>query len=283
MPCTRPLKGWYKEDGGFSISGGKGAYPKQHMSVPCGQCMGCRIAKTNTWATRIMHEAQMHEISAFITLTYDEENFPERGSINKEHLQLFIKRLRKYIQPQKIRYYACGEYGDTFQRPHYHLIIFNYWPEDAKIIKETNYGNLFSSEKLNQIWKKGYVGIGGVAYESAAYTAKYITKKITGTEAHDHYFHRVPEFSLMSTRPGIGYDWFKKYHSQTLELKTVISRGRERSIPTFYKRKLKEESVKDAFMLNFGRERSKETEKDLERMDKFLNEKHKYFTGLQKN
>lgn len=42
-------------------------------------------------------------------------------------LQLFIKRLRKYISDnynEKVRFYAIGEYGTQSLRPHWHLLLF---------------------------------------------------------------------------------------------------------------------------------------------------------------
>ena len=51
------------------------------------------------------------------------------------HLQLFIKRFRKYVSThynEKIRYYAVGEYGVQSLRPHWHIIFFYASPELAR-------------------------------------------------------------------------------------------------------------------------------------------------------
>lgn len=244
------------------------------MSVPCGQCMGCRIAKTNDWATRIMHESQMHDTNCFVTLTYNDENYPERGSLDKDHLRTFIKALRDYLKPQRIRYFASGEYGDCLKRPHYHLIIFNYWPHDTTVLEDTEYGALYKSEKLASIWKKGFVTVGSVQYESAAYTAKYITKKVTGQLAHDYYHNRLPEFASMSLRPGIGYAWLEKYKQQTKVCENVVVRGRERSLPQYYKKKFKETDIDFWFDLKWAAGRfPRYNEKRLGEIDKYLNDK----------
>lgn len=45
----------------------------------------------------------------------------------KRELQLFMKRLRKYLEKyegQKIRFFATGEYGPTSFRPHFHIILY---------------------------------------------------------------------------------------------------------------------------------------------------------------
>jgi hypothetical protein len=96
----------------------------QGLYVPCGKCIACRIARTREWTVRIMHEMSCHDNAVFATLTYDDDHLPPDRSISKDELQRFIKRLRKELGDRKIRYFACGEYGETTNRPHYHAIIF---------------------------------------------------------------------------------------------------------------------------------------------------------------
>lgn len=280
MPhCTSPLT-VFRGPGGISFAGKNrwnGRVAK--MQVPCGQCMDCRLEKSRNWAVRMVHESQEHEDSCFITLTYNEENLPEDLSICKKEVQLFIKRLRKLIKPKKIRYYAVGEYGsleeieDEFERiryisrygssklgrPHYHAIIFNYWPEDSKKIvtpftKEQD-DKVFESESLAKIWNKGFHTIGECTFETAAYVARYVTKKINqnpleDNEARFHYKGREPEFALMSRGGkdakgklgGIGARYFEKYEDELWNNFKVVSRGREISLPRYYKNKLKDKN-----------------------------------------
>lgn len=195
-----------------------------------------------------MHETESHEDNCFITLTYDDETLPKTGSLVKDDMQKFMKRLRKWLEPNKVRYYACGEYGDDTNRPHYHSIMFGYWPDDAEYHKASKSGDkYYTSEKLNKLWGKGYVIIGEATFESAAYVARYVTKKITGgtDEAKKkmelHYNGRTPEFSLMSRRPGIGLNWYRKYGKETWDSDTVVMRGKEMHAPAYYYKKLQEE------------------------------------------
>jgi hypothetical protein len=241
MACTCPLNGWLKKDGGFTMKFSD-ACSDYRMSIPCGQCMGCRLSKVSDFATRIVHESKLHDDNCFITLTYNEKNLPRNNSLNKEHCQRFLKRLRSELAPVRIRFYICGEYGDVSGRPHYHAIIFNYFPKDVKEYKKTDYGTLYTSETLEKIWKKGFVVIGACTYETAAYTAAYTLKKITGDSAKDHYQGRTSEFALMSRRPGIGYGYYNKYRNEILRNSSVVVRGRERTPPQYYKNKLKEEN-----------------------------------------
>jgi hypothetical protein len=281
MACNKPIKGWYSRNGGFTLKSSE-AYLDMPMQVPCGQCMGCRIAKTADWATRIIQESQLWEENAFITLTYDDENLPKDLGLHVEHVQLFMKRLRKYLEPQKIRYYLCGEYGDNTWRPHYHAIIFNYWPEDIKHYKTTSYGKLYNSEKLEKLWQMGFVVIGEVTYETASYTASYVTKKLSGmdvanTDARFKYRNRTPEFALMSRRPGIGIEWYKEHKDITFHHNSVVVNGFERVPPQYYKRKFKEENPKRAQEIKLASIRKRNEQDRLDTIERFLVNKNKFF------
>ncbi len=211
MGCYFPV-GTYKIDG-------------TQVYRPCGKCRGCRLEYARTWAVRCVHEASLCEDNSFITLTYNNENLPRDGSLKKKHFQKFIKRLRKKIEPTKIRYFGCGEYGTKFKRPHYHVCVFGYQFTDLEVIKfgkKTRFRNrfktgndhtLYTSAHLEKLWKKGYSTIGELTFESAGYCARYITKKIVGEMSSSHYKKRHPEFALMSRAPGLGAEWIDQYMS----------------------------------------------------------------------
>lgn len=229
-------------------------FPDLPVTVPCGQCLGCRLERSRQWSVRLMHENQMHELSTFVTLTYDDENLPESGSLIKSHFQSFMKRLRKFHGSQ-IRFFHCGEYGETTRRPHYHAILFGIDFADKKPHSKNAQGDqIYTSETLAKIWGKGHCLIGAVTHKSAAYVARYIMKKVTGEKADEHYqslnlvtgeIHSLtPEYVTMSTRPGIGYSWFKQYAQDVFPSDTVIVRGKESLPPKYYLRKLAEESPK---------------------------------------
>lgn len=219
MPCYSPLKGYKsRENGGLVFRAEQG---HEKMEVACGSCLGCRLDRSRTWATRIMHEAQLHDDNCFISLTYSDEHLPWDGGLVKEHFQKFMKRLRKEFAPRTIRYYHCGEYGEKLQRPHYHACLFNLDFFDKKPFQQRNGYTLYVSETLDRIWGLGFATIGSLTYESAAYCARYVTKKVTGHQAHTHYQRiiletgevvQVPaEYCTMSRRPGIARNWYEKY------------------------------------------------------------------------
>lgn len=159
MKCFRPRKVY---DGDFS------------SEYPCGKCAACLRSRTREWANRITHELSYHESSCFLTLTYDNENLPDE--LKKRDLQLFLKRLRKEIEPKRIKYFGCGEYGETYGRPHYHLIVFGIGVKDDLFkLQKTLFGKNYYRMDA---WTFGFIDVGVVNYKSAAYVAGYIQKKL---------------------------------------------------------------------------------------------------------
>lgn len=218
------------------------------FKLPCGQCIGCRIARARDWATRMHHEASLHDESSFLTLTYADEHLPADGSISRRATQLFFKRLRKSIDT-RIRYFVVGEYGDHSNRPHYHAIVFGYGFPDKYHWRQAPSGEpLYRSELLEKIWPFGNAEIGTVTHKSAGYVARYCLKKVNGERAASHYqfphpvsgevFRVLPEFALMSK--GLGGGWFDKYHRDAFPSDFVIVDGSKRSVPAYYKKKLSE-------------------------------------------
>lgn len=227
----------------------------REVMVGCGQCMGCRKAKTMHQTTRILAEAKMHVDSCFITLSYDSEHYPKGGSLVKKDLQDFMKRLRSRFTPTKIRFYAVGEYGSNRNRPHFHVILFGFNFPDRIPIAGT-YGDKakFKSDLLREIWGKGLVDLGTLTDASAAYCAGYIQKKIHGGEAinpktgkpwnavYNTPFGRVlPEFALMSRRPGIGYPYLEKWMSDLYPNDKMVINGQPRKLPRYFDTKFAEQ------------------------------------------
>lgn len=207
-----------------------------YMYVPCGQCMECRIARRSEWMTRIMHELDAHQgIGTFITLTYDDEYLAE-NSLQKADLVNFWKRLRKYYEPKKIRYYACGEYGEKNKRPHYHAIIFGLSLVDLEVVYKNK--NMISPI-LNKIWTYGYNVCGTVTTDSAQYVAGYIEKKLTGEAGKNEYENRgvIAPYSVCSQ--GIGKNYVVKNGEQIRENLGITIKGKQVGIPRYYKKILK--------------------------------------------
>lgn len=254
MPCYHPLSGYRSRKGGLTFR--KSESIGQAMHVPCGQCIGCRLLKSQTWATRIVHEAQMHPENCFLTLTYRPEDLPDYGSLKKEHVQKFLKRLRKDLTPKKIRYYYCGEYGEKLSRPHYHLCLFNHeFPDKIRHRYDQKTGWQYISQHLTKLWPYGFHEIGTLNYASAGYAARYCLKKINGQRAATHYEYVDPdtgeiqhlqaEYTDMSRgrKPGqgIGGPWYAKYHKDAFPSDYLINNGTHIPVPQYYRDQLKKD------------------------------------------
>jgi len=227
----------------------KGSEPLQ---VPCGQCIHCRLERSRQWAMRCVHEADLYDANCFITLTYNQENLPENYSLDKTHFQKFMKRLRKAHGGKKIRYFMCGEYGEEKLRPHYHACIFNYDFPDKVLWKEIDGNRLYISAELGKLWPFGFSSIGPLTFETAAYTARYVMKKVTGRNKEKPGSHsglkpyeRVNpetgeiyqvecEYATMSRRPGIAKGWFERYGKDAYPSDFLVMRGVKMKPPKYY-------------------------------------------------
>jgi hypothetical protein len=191
-----------------------------------------------------MHEASLYDANDYLTLTYSPESCPVDGSLNHRHFQLFMKRLRKHFGVP-IRYYMCGEYGGQFGRPHYHALIFGVQFDDREVFMKSPSGfMLYRSPTLERLWPHGFSSLGDVTFESAAYVARYIMKKVTGDAAKRAYqvvstvtgeiLDRIPEYNRMSLKPGIGAGWFDKFGSDVYPHDRVIIDGSPNRPPRYY-------------------------------------------------
>ena len=244
------------------------------FEVPCGNCMGCKLERARQWSVRMMHETKFHAENSFLTLTYSNEACPQDYGLDLRHWQLFMKRLRKSL-PQKLRFYACGEYGDLNGRPHYHAIIFGYDAPDKVFHSVSERGDKqYTSAHLSKVWPYGTITTGAVTTESCRYVAAYCMKKIKsgddyGAERYyrlspiDGQMHRVrPEFAVMSRRPGIGQAYVEKFRSDFYPSGYVIVDGVRQAPPRFYVSKLSEEEQRK---LKLNSKKEPRSEKTMER------------------
>lgn len=196
-------------------------FVSRFSSVPfgCSQCLPCRINRRRQWSFRMLLESMKHGDSSFITLTYADPPDPSKHvcrvckgpckkcsckdhgpSLSPADGRNFLKRLRKVLEPQKIRYFLVGEYGSETQRPHFHLIVFGLSPVIA--------GGLDGySGIVRDTWRCGHIYVGDATVDSMQYVAGYVTKKLTNGKderVKEVLNGRHPEFARMSLRPGVG-------------------------------------------------------------------------------
>lgn len=200
MACHHPLRAWRTKSGTISL--GRELPDADSLRLPCGGCLGCRMAKAKEWALRCHLELVDHDHAAFTTLTYSDEHLPP--TLRKRHLQLFLKRLRRSKPARRIRFFAAGEYGEQNQRPHYHAILYGigHAPRDHLYIEDA--------------WGQGYCHTVAATPANIAYTAGYTAKKtgwardaaerdIVDAETGEVLPEKwQPPFIQMSRNPGIG-------------------------------------------------------------------------------
>lgn len=245
MTCFHPIyvyQSGIKENGkrqlDFSIKTAMIKHKEENtVRIPCGKCLGCRMDYAKIWANRCMLEAKSFKDNYFITLTYNDECIPIKNGLHTlepKDLQDFFKRIRRYWEYHYnwkktennpgIRFYACGEYGDRTQRPHYHALIFNMpIPDKKPLFKNYQEDQIFTSKIIEEIWGKGIISIGRLSWETCAYTARYVMKKQKGMD-HKYFKDKgiVPEFVRMSRKPGIGFTYYENNKDKIYETDEIF-------------------------------------------------------------
>lgn len=239
MACFHPLHAFQTDEGKIVFSDRRAEW--RELTLPCGQCVGCRLEKSRQWAVRCMHEASLYDRNAFVTLTYDNEHCPEDSGLDYSHFQKFAKRARRKLGP--FRFYMCGEYGGMHGRPHFHACMFGVSFSDGQVFRRMESGcDLYTSEVLSRLWPFGFSSFGEVTFESAAYVARYVLKK-TGNDVErlgvvdfstGELSVRREEFTRMSLKPGIGAPWLEKYRREVYPRDYVVVRGVKCKPPRYY-------------------------------------------------
>lgn len=217
--------------------------------LPCRQCIGCRLEKSRQWAIRLLHEIPFHHGATFITLTYDDKHLPKNMSLVKSDLRKFFNDLRSrnsYYGKAKIKYFACGEYGDQTGRPHYHAALYgpisvhqrtsSLHPEEPS----RSGAPQFTHDDIAATWGHGLHRISDLSFESAAYVARYVLKKISGLSAPAHYGARIPEFQSPSN--GLGRAHHETWFDDIYPGDQVVLPGRGSFLPPPYYDRLLEKA-----------------------------------------
>lgn len=226
MNCTNPQSIWPHRTIDWCDR-----HQEYSVTVPCGKCIPCLVNKRTDWMFRLEQEHRTSKGAIFVTLTYDQKHLPSNGSLCKKHLQLYLKKLRKQDHKEngstKIRYFAVGEYGSLYGRPHYHILLFNISGRLAQDCWRDRKGQ-----------KIGNVHIGKVTTASVGYVTKYIVQ----TEKDDPKWEVIERpFSVMSRAYGIGAKYLTddmvEWHRNN-DKNYAIRDGQKTRLPRFYKNKI---------------------------------------------
>lgn len=259
----------------------------QGQMIRCGKCLGCRMDKSKEWANRCLMELQYHQEAYFLTLTYDDQHVPityypdpETGeaqpalTLRKKDFQAFMKRLRKRCEPDKLRFFACGEYGGQTHRPHYHAIVFGLRLNDLVLYEHAPKGDLYQSNFLTSVWATrkaprrhgsvtpltadpdyfsepwGRVLASKVTWATCAYVARYTTKKLYGPDAvaYDQFNLERP---FLDCSKGLGRQYYED-HAQAVQDFDYINiatedGGRKFRAPYYFERFIQDDLGDDAY------------------------------------
>lgn len=252
MACTAPIRVYTAaESGRVRIwKRTEKAYwvePYTGQTIPCGTCILCREEQARQQAIRITHEAAQHLDNSFVTLTYNDKHLPEHGSLNYEDLVKFWKRVRK--NTGKLRYYAVGEYGDLNRRPHYHACVFGKAFTEGRIIVQKEPHLLWECPWLTKAWDMGRVTIGALNFQTARYTASYVTKKLRSKQKYVRVDKETGELipliqpkAFMSRN--LAKAWWNQWGKQVIENDYVVIDGKKQKPPKAYDKWLKEKDEK---------------------------------------
>lgn len=278
MSCVHPIKAWRNTFSDLKLKKRSAPFFREPPSValangtvklsplPCGRCITCRLDYSRQWAMRGVCELQSTEIAAFITLTYDKKHLPANGSLVKADYQKFLKRLRR--RGYEFTYMLCGEYGENKGRPHYHAIIFGesfkhpeYDVDDDGVplwslapVAQSSEMPLYVNDELTDIWGMGHVVFGDVSFAAIQYVSGYVTKKITGEMAKEHYGDRLPEFMRVSLKTPIGSRWFDKFESDVYPSDEFVFEGKVMRPPKYFQKRFAKKYPDKALDLSVKRE-----------------------------
>lgn len=285
MPCYAPLGAWYREPRvafGYFRGARKISLPCQkcigckldHSKDWATRCAHqAKLHKHNCFLTLTLNDDNLTG-KYWTGLRNDLGQKVYGGNLNHRDVQTFLKRLRSYTEyhacspqnnvvlappgltakppiegarkPAEMLYYMCGEYGEKYRRPHYHICLFGADFKDKKLFTRTPAGSdSYTSETLTTLWGNGNAFIGELNWQSAAYAARYCLKKMTGEPAKSHYTvvdaetgeiqQLLPEYARMSRSIGIGKAWLQQYQNDVYPHGyVVLHNGSKTTTPKYY-------------------------------------------------
>lgn len=210
------------------------------IETGCYTCSLCKKRRLDDWFIRCICEAKYHKKICFLTLTYNNENLPEKNKLSYDDICKFFKRLRKNSN-RKIRYFMCGEYGSKRQRPHYHAVIFGLDSSDRGLIDRS--------------WNKGFIDVGCFSPGSLRYTMKYFLKTLEVRSGEDKKHYDEKFFCYSSRNPGLGYQYLLDNYKKLSSQGYILYRGRKYWLPKYFISKIKNEDFDSKAYLEFARSR----------------------------
>lgn len=233
-------------------------YNVETLELPCGRCIGCRLEYSRQWANRCVLESLSNPSCCnwFLTLTFEDDYLKDKindrgfATVHNDDISIFMKALRQrwakvHNVGSKIRFFGASEYGDETMRPHYHILCFGLPLYDLEYYKNNSQGDvLYKSKELDEVWKCGFVTVAEFNWNTAAYTARYVMKKVEGKMGAFYDALGIePEKTRMSRRPGIAAEYLNANINTIFDLDEIVlpaSKGKLQVIspPKYFDKKL---------------------------------------------
>lgn len=194
---------------------------KSGLVVPCGKCELCRSSARSEWSVRLQLHTEMYDtMPLFVTLTYDNYHLTfadDRPVLIKDDIKAFLKRYRdgQNLYHTNWKYFGCGEYGDLFGRPHYHVLFFG----DRQLYDALDRSEDEANELVRKYWHDengvplGFVKVCVADWSGIHYVTKYVMKHISEEDAHGY----VMPFTFCSK--GLGANWLKSKEAKSMKAK----------------------------------------------------------------
>lgn len=240
----------------------------EYYTVPCGYCVNCRQDRINQFVDRAEYEYSKFGSGAFVTFTYDDYHLNPyqyidartgklTSTLSRKDGKDFLNRLNKIVHKfvkengnsalcnKDYKYVLTGEYGDKFERPHFHCLFFGL---DFAYCKRLFW----------RAWQgRGAIQVNPIRSGGIKYCVKYISSSEFGEQAFLKYdlHKKTRPYSVHSTK--FGYDL---YLSQLKYIKEHNGNYRwhntDRPVPKYFKDKflitshMNEKYIKSKYIKN---------------------------------
>ena len=173
------------------------------QQVACRNCNRCRDNRIKDWVGRCIGETKTAVAAHAVTLTYGRdaegrERHERTAVLTYSDVQKYFKRLRKAGYP--VRYFLCGEYGETKGRAHWHVILF--WQKRVP-------PHIIGERWWDDFWPHGHQMWDHAGERAVRYVCTYILKDIGGAASQAKL--------VMSKEPAIGGHYFRQLAKRYVE------------------------------------------------------------------
>ena len=142
------------------------------LAVPCRKCWPCQLQRRREWIARAINEVQEAEKTWLLTGTFRTK--PDTADVVVGEFQRYMKRLRKRLGGEVVRYVMVVETGDLRGRLHCHALLHG--------------SNALSWRAAGNPWTAGFIKlqlvrakwVEGRLDEDSARQVHYVAGYITG-------------------------------------------------------------------------------------------------------